>query len=151
MTDSDFTIEDHARLATSYGDETPEPARMGTHHLVPFNEGKISFAPDRMFDPKSYPSGGGGMSDTAGDFLRLLEALRADGGAVLTARSIDLLSTIKPGDFETFMPGWKWPLGRAGKILPRRPRHNRAVLGSGAASMAAPGSLIRRTSYPSWS
>jgi CubicO group peptidase (beta-lactamase class C family) len=84
---------------------------MGAHHLVPFNEGKISFAPDRTFDPNSYPSGGGGMSGTAGDFLRLLEALRTGGGALLTARSIDLLSTIKPGDFETLLPGWKWPLG----------------------------------------
>jgi CubicO group peptidase (beta-lactamase class C family) len=113
MADSDFTIVDRARLATPYGNETPEPARMGAHHLVPFNEGKISFAPDRTFDPNSYPSGGGGMSGTAGDFLRLLEALRTGGGAVLAARSIDLLGTIKPGDFETLLPGWKWPLGWA--------------------------------------
>lgn len=113
MTDSGFTVADRARLAIPYGNEAPEPARMGIHHLVPFEEGKISFAPDRMFDPNSYPSGGGGMSGTAGDFLRLLEALRTGGGAVLTARSISLLSTIKPGDFEPFMPGWKWPLGWA--------------------------------------
>jgi CubicO group peptidase (beta-lactamase class C family) len=113
MADSDFTIVDRARLATPYGNETPEPARMGAHHLLPFNEGKISFAPDRMFDPNSYPSGGGGMSGTAGDFLRLLEALRTGGGAVLTARSIDLLSTVRPGDFESLLPGWKWPLGWA--------------------------------------
>lgn len=32
---------------------------------------------------------------------------------VLTAQSIDRLGTIEPGDFEPFMPGWKWPLGWA--------------------------------------
>jgi hypothetical protein len=48
---------------------------------------------------------------TAGNFLRLLEALRTGGGPVLTAQSVDLLCTIKLGDFEPFMPGWKWPLG----------------------------------------
>ncbi len=110
MTDSDFTVVDRARLAAAYGNETPDPARMGEHHLVSSDLGKISFAPDRMFDPKSYASGGAGMSGTGADFMRLLEALRPGGGALLTARSIDLVSTIKPGDFETYTPGWKWPL-----------------------------------------
>jgi CubicO group peptidase (beta-lactamase class C family) len=29
---------------------------------------------------------------------------------VLEQRSVALLGTVKPGDFEIFRPGWKWPL-----------------------------------------
>jgi CubicO group peptidase (beta-lactamase class C family) len=110
MSDTGFVVSDRGRLATPYGDGSPEPVRMGAHHLAPFNGGAISYAPDRMFDPGSYPSGGGGMSGTAADVLRLLEALRKGGAPVLTPRSVALLGTIKPGDFEIFRPGWKWPL-----------------------------------------
>ncbi len=113
MSDSGFVVTDRARLATPYGDGLPEPARMGTHHLVSFFEGKLSFAPDRMFDPASYPSGGGGMSGTAGDFLRFLEAVRQGGAPILSERSVQQLATIKPGDFEVLLPGWRWPLGWA--------------------------------------
>lgn len=111
MRDSSFVVTARDRLATAYGNESPEPERMRSHHLVPFNEGSVSFAPDRMVDPGSYPSGGGGMSGTANDFLRLLEALRTGGGPVLSPQSIALLSTYDPDGFETFRPGWKWPLG----------------------------------------
>lgn len=116
--DSDFTVSDRTRLATAYGDGPNEPAgmgqpvRMGAHHQVPFAESAISYAPDRMFDPNSYPSGGGGMSGTAGDFMRFLETMRTGGAPVLSRASFDLLSTVKPGDFEVvFMPGWKWAFG----------------------------------------
>jgi CubicO group peptidase (beta-lactamase class C family) len=111
MTDSGFRVLDRARLATAYDDASPTPARMGAHHIVPFQGGELSFAPDRMFDERSYPSGGGGMSGTATDFLRLLEALRKGGAPILQKSSVDLLGTIEPGDFEIFRPGWRWPLG----------------------------------------
>jgi CubicO group peptidase (beta-lactamase class C family) len=111
MADSGFLVMDRARLAAPYGDASPEPVRMSAHHTVPFEAGELSFAPDRMFDQRSYPSGGGGMSGTASDFLRLLEALRRGGAPVLSPTSIALLGTVKPGDFEVFTPGWKWPLG----------------------------------------
>ena len=116
--DSDFTVADRTRLATAYGDGPNEPGgpmgqpiRMGAHHLTPFGEATISYAPDRMFNPNSYPSGGGGMSGTAGDFLRFLETLRRGGAPVLSQASVNLLSTVKPGDFEVSIPGWKWALG----------------------------------------
>jgi CubicO group peptidase (beta-lactamase class C family) len=111
MRDSGFVVAARDRLATPYGNESPEPKRMGMHHSVPFNGGSISFVPDRMFEPGSYPSGGGGMSGTASDFVRLLEALRSGCDRVLSPRSIELLGTYDPDGFETFMPGWKWPLG----------------------------------------
>ncbi len=111
MTDSAFTVTDRNRLSQAYGDASPEPVRMGAQHRVPFQSGSISFAPDRLFNPSSYPSAGAGMNGTGADFHRFLEALRTGGAPVLERRSIDMLSTIRPGDFETFMPGWKWPLG----------------------------------------
>jgi CubicO group peptidase (beta-lactamase class C family) len=109
--DSGFTVTKRDRLATAYGDGSPEPVRMGAHHLTPFEDGAISYAPDRMFDPRSYPSAGGGMSGTAGDFLRFLEALRKGGAPILSERSRKLLSDVKPGDFEVYTPGWNWALG----------------------------------------
>ena len=109
--DSDFVVSRRDRLATAYADGSPEPVRMGEHHLVRFEGGDISLAPDRMFNPGSYPSGGGGMSGTAGDFLRFLEALRTGGAPILSEKSVQLLSTAKPTDFAVFTPGWKWALG----------------------------------------
>jgi CubicO group peptidase (beta-lactamase class C family) len=110
-TDSDFTVSDRSRLATAYGDGKDEPVRMGAYHETPFGEQILSYAPDRMFNPNSYPSGGGGMSGTAGDFMRFLEAVRSGGAPILSKASVDQLSTVKPGDFEVSIPGWKWALG----------------------------------------
>jgi CubicO group peptidase (beta-lactamase class C family) len=118
--DSDFTVADRSRLATAYGDGQQEPIRMGAQHLTPFGEATLSFAPDRMFNPDSYPSGGGGMSGTAGDFMRFLEAARAGGAPLLSKTSVAQLSTAKPGDFEVFTPGWKWALGWPVLVDPSR-------------------------------
>lgn len=109
--DSDFVVSRKDRLATAYADSSSGPARMGEHHVVPFGDGGISFAPDRMFNPASYPSGGAGMSGTAADFLRILEALRNGGAPLLSEKSVRLLSTAKSTDFDVFTPGWKWALG----------------------------------------
>ncbi len=109
--DSDFTVSDRSRLATAYGDGKEEPVRMGAYHETPFGEQTLSYAPDRMFNPASYPSGGGGMSGTAGDFMRFLEAVRSGGAPILSKASVDQLCTVKPGDFEVSIPGWKWALG----------------------------------------
>jgi CubicO group peptidase (beta-lactamase class C family) len=111
MSDSDFTITERDRLATAYSNGEPAPVRMGAHHLTPFDAGAVSFAPDRMLNPDSYPSGGAGMSGTAADFMRLLEALRKGGAPVISKASVALLSDARPGDFEVFIPGWKWRLG----------------------------------------
>ena len=111
--DCGFTVakQDRSRLATAYGDGEQEPVRMGAHHLTAFREATLSFAPDRMFNPDSYPSGGGGMSGTAEDFMRFLEGMRTGGAPILSRSSVAQLSTVKPGDFEVSIPGWKWALG----------------------------------------
>ena len=118
--DSDFTVSDRSRLATAYADGKEEPVRMGAYHETPFGETTLAYAPDRMFNPDSYPSGGGGMSGTAGDFMRFLEAVRRGGAPLLSKSSVDQLSTVKPGDFEVSIPGWKWALGWPVLVDPSR-------------------------------
>ena len=120
--DSGFTVskQDRPRLATAYGDAEQEPVRMGAHHLTPFGEATLSYAPDRMFNPDSYPSGGGGMSGTAPDFMRFLEGIRTGGAPILSKSSVAQLSTVKPGDFEVTIPGWKWALGWPVLVDPSR-------------------------------
>ena len=111
MADAGFVVRDRARLATAYGDGSPAPVRMGERHEVPFGEGAIAFAPDRMFNAGSYPSGGAGMSGTAGDFMQFLEAMRQGGAPVLASRSLEGLSTVATGDLATNQPGWGFGLG----------------------------------------
>jgi CubicO group peptidase (beta-lactamase class C family) len=107
--DSGFTVTDRSRLATAYGDGPDQPVRMGAHHVTAFGDARLAYAPDRMFNPNSYPSGGVGMSGTAGDFLRFLEAIRTGGAPIVSQASVDLLRTA--GDFEVSIPGWNWGLG----------------------------------------
>jgi CubicO group peptidase (beta-lactamase class C family) len=111
MADTSFVVTARERLATAYGDGAPEPVRMGAHHLVPFGPGNISYAPDRMFDPASFPSGGGGMSGTGPDFLAFLEAMRRGGAPVLSQSSVDALSTSAIGDTPILTPGATFSLG----------------------------------------
>jgi CubicO group peptidase (beta-lactamase class C family) len=113
MTDTGFVVTERDRLATAYGDGAPEPVRMGEHHLVAFGPGAISFAPDRMFDPGSFPSAGAGMSGTAPDFMRFLEAMRTGGAPVLKESTVELMATNAIGDIPIMLPGRGFGLGWA--------------------------------------
>lgn len=96
LRDLRFTIgdrpEDRARLAAAYADGKPEPTLISTTETtqVAYGPEKVPFSAGRAFDAASYPSGGAGLVGTAGEVLRLLEALRSGGAPVLreaTARS----------------------------------------------------------------
>ncbi len=113
MRDTAFNAMEPQRLVTQYADGAPIPVRMGAHHLVPFQDGALSFAPDRLFHPGSYPSGGGGLVGTAGDFLAFLETMRNGGAPILTAQGTASLSTNAIADLSIFLPGWKFGLGWA--------------------------------------
>jgi CubicO group peptidase (beta-lactamase class C family) len=113
MVDSGFVVTERDRLATAYGDGSPEPVRMGEHHLVAFGPGAISFAPDRMFDPGSFPSAGAGMSGTAGDFMRFLEAMRTGGAPILARSTVELMGKNAIGDIPIMMPARGFGLGWA--------------------------------------
>jgi CubicO group peptidase (beta-lactamase class C family) len=111
LADTAFVVQARDRLATAYGDGSPEPVKMGAHHLVPFGPGNLSYAPDRMFNPASFPSGGGGMSGTAPDFLTFLETIRKGGAPVIGKSSVDALSQDGIGNMMVLGPGATFSLG----------------------------------------
>lgn len=85
MADTGFIARDAQRVATAYVNDTPQPHPLAEGEIVsPFERAVgIPYSPARIFDPQAFPSGGAGMAGTAEDFLRLLEALRQGGGAIL--------------------------------------------------------------------
>lgn len=85
MVDTGFVARDPQRVATAYVNDTPRPRRLTEGETVSPFEGAvgIAYSTDRIFDTRAFPSGGAGMAGTAGDLLRLLEALRQGGGALL--------------------------------------------------------------------
>jgi len=113
LADTAFLPSDRARLATAYADGDPRPVPMAEHQPVSGNaiEGTVNFAPNRNFDPGSFPSGGAGMFGTAGDLLAFLEAMRRGGAPILSADSLALLSQNAIGGFDTGVPGRGFSLG----------------------------------------
>ena len=73
MVDTLFGVSDAARLAVPYCDGPP-PRRMEGEMTV----SETPFSVGRIFEPRAPQSGGAGMAGTAGDVMRLLEALRGD-------------------------------------------------------------------------
>ena len=89
MVDTGFFVADPARLATPYGDNPGQPARMGSIHEVMSPWGAVvRYDPDRIFDAAAFQSGGGGAAGTAADFMTLLEALRTGGGPILRPETV---------------------------------------------------------------
>jgi CubicO group peptidase (beta-lactamase class C family) len=91
MNDTAFTVAARARLATPYADGSPEPIRMADGQRVARPEDRTThlvFSPSRVFDPRSYESGGAGLNGTTADYLRFMEALRMDGGTILKAETM---------------------------------------------------------------
>lgn len=114
MTDTDFCVSPARaeRLAVPYADGMPRPVRMSDPHELLCQFGLLRFAPSRVLDPKSYPSGGAGMAGTAGDLLALLEAIRRGGSPILRLDSAVALTTdALPAGMMTAFPGWTWGLG----------------------------------------
>jgi CubicO group peptidase (beta-lactamase class C family) len=117
LLDTDFVIRDRARLVTPYADATPRPARMSDSQAVPFGVGAIRYSPSRIFDPKSYPSGGAGMVGTAGDFLTLLETLRTGGGKILKPKTTRIMTSNAIGDLPVPALGAGWGFGLGMSVL----------------------------------
>lgn len=95
LEDTGFAPPDRSRLAAAYADDAPEPVRMGERYAIPAPRpfAGLSFAPGRIFDPASYPSGGAGMAGTAGDFLVFLETLRRGGAPILKPETVQAMAT----------------------------------------------------------
>lgn len=117
MADTAFAVTDPARLAAAYADGPP-PVRMGESHVVPFAElSGIRFAPDRIFDPKSFPSGGGGMACSAPDMLTFLEAIRTGGGPVLGETTARSMLTNQTGELPIVIVGPGVGFGFGGAVV----------------------------------
>ncbi|RED75699.1 CubicO group peptidase (beta-lactamase class C family) [Cohnella phaseoli] len=106
MMDTDFKPVDMDRLTAAYADSAEEPRRLHDFDTVPFIEGTAGFllSPNRFTDMTAYPSGGAGMIGSAGDFLKLLEALRQGGNPILPEALVREMTTNQIGNLE--MPYW---------------------------------------------
>ena len=116
MTDTGFTVTDPARLAVPYADGDPVPARMTDGQFVPLGNKGALFAPARALDATSYPSGGGGMVGTAGDFMTFLEAIRAGGGGILKAATVTAMTHDTVGA-QAATQGQGWGFGYGWAVL----------------------------------
>lgn len=114
MEDTDFSVSDPSRLAKAYADGEPEPVPMTDGIAVPLMGLAATFAPSRILDKQSYPSGGAGMVGTASDVLRFLEAIRTGGAPILKPETVDMMVTDQVGTkAETQGPGWGFGYGWA--------------------------------------
>lgn len=119
LADTDFAVRDTARLAEAYADGDPEPLPMTDGMQVPIFGTAACFAPSRILDPKSYPSGGAGMAGTAGDVLRFLETIRAGGAPILDPKTVEAMAADQVGtQAETQGPGWGFGYGWAVLVDP---------------------------------
>lgn len=117
MDDTGFSVTDRGRLAAAYADGAP-PQRMGERHTVPFADlSGIKFAPDRIFDPDSFPSGGAGMACSATDFIGFLEAIRAGGAPVVSAETASDMMTNQTGGHAIVTSGPGWGFGFGGAVM----------------------------------
>lgn len=118
MTDTAFVAADPARLAAPYKDGAGAAVRMSSEgDTVPIGESGVPFAPARATDPDAWPSGGGGMSGTAADFLRFLEAIRTGGSPILSPTSAKLFATHQIGDLRAWTEGEGWGHGLGAAVL----------------------------------
>jgi CubicO group peptidase (beta-lactamase class C family) len=114
LVDTAFTVRDRGRLAAAYMDASPEPARMGEEAVVSALSGSVRFAPDRIFDPASYHSGGAGMAGTAGDVLAILETIRQGGAPLLSANTVATMTVDQTnGQKQRVEPGSDFGFGWA--------------------------------------
>lgn len=119
MDDTGFAVADRSRLARAYADGQPEPVAMHDGIEVPFFDAAATFAPGRILDPGSYPSGGAGMAGTAGDVMRFLDCIRAGGSPVLSRASAEAMAADRVGSHpQALGPGWGFGLGSAVLIDP---------------------------------
>ncbi len=121
MTDTGFGVTDRERLAVPYADAPqgapPTPVRMVDGQRVPLFGTIAEFAPSRVFDARSYPSGGAGMVGTADDFVKLLESLRTHDGRVLKAETSRASMANQIGELRAPILGPGWGFGYGGAVM----------------------------------
>jgi len=94
-----FAVAGDCALVPAYADGR---IRMSARHVMrtPIGGGRFSevvFAPGRVLDPASYPSGGAGMVGTARDYLAFLESVRTGQGGCVTPQQAAYFATNATG------------------------------------------------------
>ena len=105
-----------AALAVPYADGAP-PTLIRDGVPVPFPPFETRFAPARVLDPASYPSGGAGMIGTAPGFLRFLEALRARAIPAVPPALLDAMLRDHIAPLTSIVLGDGWGYGYAVAVL----------------------------------
>lgn len=119
LPDTDFSVRDLSRLVKAYADSDPEPVPMTDGMAVPLYGVDAIFAPSRILDSRSYPSGGAGMAGTASDVLGLLEVVRTGGSPILKAETIASMIADQVGSqVQAQGPGWGFGYGWAVLVDP---------------------------------
>jgi CubicO group peptidase (beta-lactamase class C family) len=112
MTDTAFTVSDKSRVAYPYVDGSAEPKRMGEAENLKNKDTDMHFAPGRIYDENSYPSGGAGLVGTADDYIKMLEAIRTDNEKLLNHQMMFFLKLNQIGDLKAKeSPGWGFGYG----------------------------------------
>ncbi len=88
MTDTRFTAKDPARLPAQYANtKPPAPPVVPPALLTEDNKQGTTFSVSRILHPDAPQSGGGGLSGTADDVMKMLEVY-SNGGALLKPATI---------------------------------------------------------------
>jgi len=98
MKDTSFVVDRAraGRVAKAYFNAPSGPAPMADPQVLPFGSMNLEYSPSRAFDANAFPSAGAGMIGSAPDVLRLLEAMRKQGGEIFE-NQIAGLPGMQPG------------------------------------------------------
>ena len=83
MTSTGFMADSAERLASPYVWANGAAHRMAATENMPNGVSITRYQPARALDPRAYPSGGAGMVGSAPDYLKFIEAMRKNSGAIL--------------------------------------------------------------------
>ena len=118
MSDTAFVATDPGRLTTAYRDGDGRAARMNqAGDRIPLGENGAPVWPGRVLEACAYPSGGGGMSGTTGDYLRLIEAIRTGGTPILSPASAEAIGEHAIGTLRAWTEGEGWGHGLGAAVL----------------------------------
>ncbi len=119
MRDTGFTVADRARLSLAYADNPGgAPVPMAETHSVPRpTEPPTLYSPGRVLDPRSFQSGGAGLTGTAPDFAKFLEALRTGRPSLLAPPTRRAALRNQIGEISGDAGGAGWRFGFLSGVL----------------------------------